>query len=145
MKNKHFRSRLSLILITTLLLAGIPTPDAYADSLSSLAIYAGEAMAIQGNVVSFNKVSENMPSVNSVVEINTPWDLMDLAKNATIDSYTQNKSFIMTDDLDMTGYSFSSIPTFSGVFDGNGHSITGLKSGDDGYASGLFRYTDFIF
>ena len=140
MKNKHFRSRLSLLLITTLLLAGIPTPDAYADSLSSLAIYAGEAMAIQGNVVSFNKVSENMPSVNSVVEINTPWDLMDLAKNATIDSYTQNKSFIMTDDLDMTGYSFSSIPTFSGVFDGNGHSITGLKSGDDGYASGLFRY-----
>ncbi len=140
MKNKHFRSRLSLILTAVLLSVVIPTPDVYADSLTSLAIYAGEAMAIQGNVVSFNKVSENMPSINSVVEINTPRDLMDLAKNATVDSYTQNRSFIMTDDLNMTGYSFSSIPTFSGVFDGNGHSISGLRSGDDGYASGLFRY-----
>ena len=140
MKNKHLRSRLSLILITVLSFVGIPAPDVYADSLSSLAIYAGEAMAIQGKVVSYNKVSENTPSINSVIEINTALDLIDLAKNANIDSYTQNKSFIMTTDLDMSGYSFSSIPTFSGVFDGNGHSITGLYYGDNGYASGLFRY-----
>jgi hypothetical protein len=140
MKNRYIKSRFSLILALTTGISSCLFHPAYATTLSSLSIYAGEAMAIQGKVISYNKVSENMPSVNSVTKIGSPKDLMDLAANATLDSYTEGRSFVLTQDIDLAGCSFTTIPSFSGVFDGNGHTISGLGYDDEGYVTGLFRY-----
>ena len=43
-------------------------------------------------------------------------------------------------DLNLTGVDFAGIPTFSGTFDGNGHTISGLSLVDDGSVTGFFRY-----
>lgn len=37
----------------------------------------------------------------------------------------------------LTGVDFAGIPTFSGTFDGNGHTISGLSLVDDGSVDGL--------
>ncbi|MCR5748215.1 MAG: hypothetical protein K6G03_10955, partial [Lachnospiraceae bacterium] len=140
MKNKYLRSRISLILSTVILTGNIFSGHVYADTLNNLSIYAGEALAIQGNVISLNDISKNAPEITSTTKISTPEDLIELSKQATIDSYSKNKSFVLTNDIDLTGYDFTSIPSFSGVFDGGGHTIIGLKNNGDGYATGLFRY-----
>ena len=43
-------------------------------------------------------------------------------------------------DLDLGEAPIHPIPTFGGVFDGRGHSITGLRLATDGSNQGLFRY-----
>ena len=43
-------------------------------------------------------------------------------------------------DLELTGSGFAGIPSFSGVFEGQGHTISGLSLVDDGSVIGFFRY-----
>ncbi len=140
MKIKHIQSQIVLLLITTMLGLNLFSATVYAESLPALAIYAGEAMAIQGSVVSYNRACVDTTSLNSVEEIKTAGDLKELADHAALDSYTKDRTFVLTNDIDVTGYEFTCIPSFSGVFEGNGHTITGLTYGGDGYATGLFRY-----
>lgn len=67
-------------------------------------------------------------------------DLIELAGDCTIDSYSEGVNVILTTDLDLSDSGFTSIPIFSGTFEGGGHTISGLVL--DGSAShcGLFRY-----
>lgn len=46
----------------------------------------------------------------------------------------------LTADLDLTGSDFQPIPTFGGIFEGNGHQITGLELTENGSVQGFFRY-----
>ncbi len=140
MKSNYLRSRISLIMALAVGVSSLSPTVACADTLSALSIYAGEAMAIQGNVVSIDDISRNTPSMDSVTKISSPKDLIELAANANLDSYTEGRSFVLTKDINLAGCSFTTIPSFSGVFDGNGHTISGLGYDDEGYVTGLFRY-----
>lgn len=57
-----------------------------------------------------------------------------------LDAYSQNLVVSLERDLDLSGVEFDGIPTFSGTFCGNGHTISGLEITADGSAQGLFRY-----
>ena len=67
-------------------------------------------------------------------------DLITLAKNCRLDTWSQGKTVVLTADLDLTDLEFESIPTFGGTFDGGGHTISGLSFQGDGSNEGFFRY-----
>lgn len=74
------------------------------------------------------------------ITIGTKEELMAFAQNCTLDSWSQGKTVVLTDDIDLTGTDFTPIPTFGGHFDGQGHAITGISLDGSGSNRGLFRY-----
>lgn len=67
-------------------------------------------------------------------------ELMTFAKNCSLDTYSQKKTFVLTQNIDLTEYDFTPIPTFGGIFDGDGHTIKGLNIAGTGSNLALFRY-----
>ena len=57
-----------------------------------------------------------------------------------MDSYSQNVTVYLQTDLDLAGSDFASIPTFGGVFEGGGHTISGLSLTANRSHTGFFRY-----
>ncbi len=74
------------------------------------------------------------------VTINSVDDLLQLVTDCRLDSWSEGRTVDLNTDLDLTGVDFAGIPTFSGTFDGNGHTISGLSLVDDGSVTGFFRY-----
>ena len=79
-------------------------------------------------------------AAESTITIKTAGDLMELSRNCTLDTWSQGKTVILENDLDLHGVDFTPIPTFSGTFQGNGHTISGLTLTGSGNVRGLFRY-----
>ena len=58
------------------------------------------------------------------VSINSVEDLLQLVTDCRLDSWSEDRTVDLNTDLDLTGVDFAGIPTFSGTFDGNGHTVT---------------------
>lgn len=76
----------------------------------------------------------------TVLTIATAEDLTQLAKECTLDSWSEDKMVELAGDIDLTGLDFEPIPVFSGQFDGNRYEISGLYLDSDISSQGLFRY-----
>ena len=76
----------------------------------------------------------------NTVSIRTAEDLIRLAGDCTLDSWSQGKTVCLEADIDLTGTDFTPIPTFGGAFEGQGHTISGLSITGSGNVRGLFRY-----
>ena len=76
----------------------------------------------------------------AVVEISTEEDLRKLAENCVLDSWSRDKKVVLQNDIVLSMSSEFSIPTFAGIFDGNGYTISNVKLTGNGSAVGLFRY-----
>ena len=74
------------------------------------------------------------------IAIETVADFFEFAENCRLDSYSQTLKVKLMTDLDLSGQTFSGIPIFCGIFDGNGHAITGIHLDYTGSNTGLFRY-----
>jgi len=80
-------------------------------------------------------------AINSeVIYISTAEDLIAIAKKCSLDTWSIGKTVILRNDIDLTGTGFTSIPTFSGTFDGQGHTVSGLSLTGYNSPQGLFRY-----
>ncbi len=74
------------------------------------------------------------------ISISDADDLIELARNCRLDTWSRNKHVTVVNDISMLGRDFDGIPTFGGIFDGQGHSISELNiDGNVSYA-GLFSY-----
>ena len=67
-------------------------------------------------------------------------DLIQLAKNCRLDSWSQNRTVVLEADIDLSSVDFNGIPSFGGTWEGQNHAITGLSLSQDGSVQGLFRY-----
>lgn len=76
----------------------------------------------------------------TTIHITDPDGLRKLAADCSLDSYSRNLTVVLDADLDLSGLEVYPIPYFSGRFDGQGHSISGLSLATDGSHQGLFRY-----
>ena len=85
-------------------------------------------------------VSANADGEERTLHIKNKDDLKDLARNCSLDSYSNGLTVILDADINLKQEKFKPIPVFNGTFEGNGHSITGFKLGTDGSNQGLFRY-----
>lgn len=89
----------------------------------------------------FAEETEEQDAIPTVtVKLHTLEDFLDFAEKCRMDSYSKNLVASLEADIDLSNTDFSGIPIFSGTFEGNGHSITGLSLTADGSAQGLFRY-----
>ena len=73
------------------------------------------------------------------VRISTADELTELAANCVSDTWSQGRTILLENDIDLTGLDFTPIPLLSGTFDGQGHNITGVSFDAAGSTQGLFR------
>lgn len=99
-------------------------------------ISAFAAAAIAVTSVSFTGFAETPQALI----ISDADGLIQLAEDCRTDSYSRGITVRLSDNIDLTGIEFNGIPTFGGVFDGAGHTISGFHLNTDGSYSGLFRY-----
>lgn len=76
----------------------------------------------------------------TVIEISTESELRKLAEDCSLDSWSRDKKVVLQQDIVLNGDGEVSIPTFAGIFDGDGHCISQLQLKGNGSAVGLFRY-----
>ena len=74
------------------------------------------------------------------VYIGSPRDFAEFAARARSQSYSKGVTFILSADIDLTGYQDISVPYMDGTFEGHGHVISGFESEEDISDFGLFRY-----
>lgn len=74
------------------------------------------------------------------IHITSAEDLQKLSEACKYDAYSRGKTVLIDNDIDLSAVEYVPIPTFGGVFDGQGHTISGLSLGGDGSHMGLFRY-----
>lgn len=75
-----------------------------------------------------------------VIEIATEEDLQWLAEQCRLDTWSEDKYIKLEADVLLKSDRNLCIPSFAGVFEGNGHCISGLQITDSGSERGLFRY-----
>lgn len=78
-------------------------------------------------------------AADNTVTIKTPEDLIALAENCVLDTWSEGKTIVLANDIDLSGTDFSPIPLFSGDFYGAGHTISGFTLDTDGTVTGFFR------
>ncbi len=74
------------------------------------------------------------------IHIATRQDWEEFSRNCTTDSWSVGKLFVLDRDIDLSGTDFSPVPTFGGIFHGQGHSVKGLSLKGGSNYTGLFRY-----
>ena len=65
-------------------------------------------------------------AADTTIYISSPEDLLELAENCKMDTWSQGKNVILKKDISLQDVEFTPIPTFGGTFDGRGHTISGL-------------------
>lgn len=86
--------------------------------------------------------TEPLPEQKPTVHITTVDELLQLAKDCSLDTYSTNRTVLLEADLDLVGQGFAGIPIFNGTFDGQGHTISNLNLVQDGSVAGFFRYLE---
>lgn len=99
----------------------------------------GEPAATYEEYVSGEYREEVDAGQYEIVRIATVEQLRELADACTYDAWSRDKRVLLTADLDLNGTELE-IPVFGGIFDGQGHTISGLEIQREGSQIGLFRY-----
>lgn len=74
------------------------------------------------------------------ITIDSASDLENLAKNCRLDTWSRNKVVVLNSDISLLDSSFVTIPTFGGIFDGQGHIISGFKVEAEESNIGMFAH-----
>ncbi len=120
-KRKYDQTFAALILSAALIFTGIPVNHAEAAEQPAKAVE--EKNELSGNAI----------------EITSAEDLIALSEKSSDESETQGKYYVLTNDIDLSGTKFKPVSIFSGVFDGQGHTIKGFELGGNASQSGLIR------
>ncbi len=78
----------------------------------------------------------------TVITIRTAEELQELSQACISESYSEGKRISLEEDIDLTGKKFQPIPVFCGIFEGNGHTVSGISFVQPGSHLGLFRYLE---
>lgn len=85
-------------------------------------------------------VDAEVPEEWEEIHIKTANDLLELANNCRLDIWSRNKAVYLDNDISVIGMDFTGIPTFGGIFDGQGNSITDLDLVSSESYLALFNY-----
>lgn len=72
------------------------------------------------------------------IKIKDAKDLLKLSKDCRLDTWSRNKIVTLESDINLIDSGFKTIPTFGGIFDGNGHTISGMTLYEENSHIGLF-------
>ena len=133
MIHKTTRSILSVLLAALLLVTSVPLTPAFADGGAvSRQSESGEGRALEKDDA-------------GVYQIGSADELREFAEKVNGGETDANTRAELTDDIDLNNQSWYPIGTsssnpYSGTFDGNGHTISGLYIDSDDNDQGLFGY-----
>lgn len=138
-----------VILTLTGILTAAPVMDVLATegSVEEDAKQAEDDTTEDQDIISLEEANATMAAYNGEeaeweeVYIGSVEDMKKFARNCWLDTWSVNKKVYLTEDLDLSGSDFVSIPTFGGYFDGQGHTVSGLLVRDGISYTGLFCYT----
>lgn len=100
------------------------------------------ALLVSFALPAFAEDAEPLPEEKPAVHITTVDELLQLAKDCSLDTYSTHRTVLLDADLDLVGQGFAGIPIFNGTFDGQGHTISNLNLVQDGSVVGFFRYLE---
>ena len=75
---------------------------------------------------------------DDIIYIHTAKDLCTLSDSCAYDVWSRGKTVLLTADISLRGVDFEPIASFSGTFNGGGHTISGLTLTDSLSPAGLF-------
>ena len=112
--------------------------------LPDLAVYETESetgMQFETEIDAAQKAEEDLAAHRAQqIVISDADDLEALAQRCRVDTDSRDFEVILDNDISLIGRSFSAIPYFSGVFDGQGYTIRELMIHSDGSQQGLVRH-----
>lgn len=73
-----------------------------------------------------------------VIHIGSEAELAELAARCALDTWSRGRTVVLDCDLTLSDGSFLPIPSFGGVFDGQGHAIRGIRVSGSLSPAGLF-------
>lgn len=76
----------------------------------------------------------------NAIYLSTEEDLLELVENCRVDAWSVGKVIVLKNDIELSNTNFQGIPTFGGVFLGQGYTIKGLYIEGEGSVMGFFRY-----
>ncbi len=88
----------------------------------------------------FHVCAEETDIPADAVRISSAEDFEKFAADCTLDSNSSGKYYVLTENISIAAE--LSVPSFSGIFDGMGHTVSGLKLSGEGSVKGLFRYVE---
>ena len=129
MKCKLLKSLGVLSLAVTLVMSGVPVP-----------VYATEINETKAEdaIADVEALESLIPE--EAIYLSTEDDLLKLAENCMVDQWSVDKVVVLNKDIELTSTQFQGIPTFGGVFLGQGHTIKGINIEEEGSVMGFFRY-----
>lgn len=80
------------------------------------------------------------PVTEATIVIHDASELLALADKCTLDTWSYGKTVVLANDIDLADIAYTSIPVFSGTFDGGGHTIRNLKIDYSGSTLGFIRH-----
>lgn len=75
------------------------------------------------------------------INIDSASDFAMFAKHCRLDTWSANKRVVLNKDILLTGVDFVTVPYFAGIFEGQGHTISGYVVNDEQSNIALFAYT----
>lgn len=124
-------------LLSTVLFLSTMTPVTWAVEEDAAPVKE-QQMAVSGEEISSEQ--QTVGEDGMIISISTAEELVQLSGNCSLDSWSQGKTIRLEKDIDLTGVDYQPIPTFGGIFEGQGHTISGLSVTGSGNTRGLFRY-----
>lgn len=133
---------LVMFVLPQLLLIGAKVIEKTSFSVPKITLGILLAVGLAGQAVVPGTAAEATYDVTYVesdtIKIANVEDLLEFAENCTLDTWSQDKTVVLQNDIYLEGIAFYPIPTFGGVFDGKGHSIIGLDITESVSPAGLF-------
>lgn len=87
-----------------------------------------------------DEILSDIDTETETLSITSAEDLVRLAHDCRLDTWSVNKHVTLDADISLNGVDFSGIPTFGGIFDGRGHTISYINLDMDRSYTGLFIY-----
>lgn len=84
------------------------------------------------------EVESTIPDYIEEIKISSAKDLVAFSKKCRLDTWSRNKYVVLTEDISLINSDFVTIPTFGGIFDGNGHTISEFNVYDEQSNIGVF-------
>ena len=143
-RNKHSLSALlALVCVLTVLLSLLPTA-AFADDPAPAEEEetVEETPSTDGQLIIGNADGSAGENEGKIISISSAEEFQAFSLNCRSSAWSIGLSVNLTGDIDFGGRAIMPVPSFSGTFFGNGHTIKNFSCGSNGSHQGLFRYLE---
>lgn len=131
-----FNKKIVSITMSTLLAVG----GVFANVQTGYGNVGAGSIGTNENISKDVDVNDLLSQNDKIINISSAEDFINFAKLCRDDSYSRGKTFVLTEDINLSGMGFEGVPYFAGVFNGNNHTISGINISIEGSNLGTFRY-----